>query len=210
MRRIAAFERAGAEWAHVVDLDGAREGARRQARVIERLAATGRMKIQCGGGVRSRDDVAALLDLGVARAIVGSAAIHTPDAVNKWIDEFGSERLCCAFDVRGSVDFGFSVSVDGWRRDGGVSLEYALGRFPSGGLKHILTTDISRDGALAGPNLGLVASVIARRPDLSVQASGGVSSTADIKALSAAGAAAAIVGRALYEKRFTLEAVLGG
>ena len=207
--QLAEFERTGAEWAHVVDLDGARSGARRQSEMVRRLVSLTDVRLQCGGGVRSRDDVLALLDAGVDRAVIGSAAVKAPTEVSQWIEEFGSEKICCAFDVRADESGDYRAAVYGWAEDGGISVEELFALYPAGGMKHVLVTDISRDGALTGPNIELVSTIIANRPDLSVQASGGVSSVADLSALRLAGAAAVIVGRALYEKKFTLEAALG-
>lgn len=209
LEQLAEFEGAGAEWAHIVDLDGARSGARRQSGLIARLAASSRVQLQCGGGVRTRDDLTALFDAGVARAVIGSAAVKAPEEVNRWIEEFGAAKTCCAFDARADSEGVWRVATDGWANDAGFSLDGALTAYPEGGLEHVLVTDISRDGALTGPNVALLKSVIEKRPDLRVQASGGVSSLADLDALAAAGAGAVIIGRALYERKFTLEAALG-
>lgn len=208
--QLAAFAGAGARWAHLVDLDGARDGARRQTALAARLAAASPVSIQCGGGVRTREDVAALLDAGIARAVIGSAAVSRPNDVKAWIAEFGAEKICCAFDVRVDAEAGAVVAVNGWKDDARLTVEDALAFYPPGSLKHALVTDISRDGALAGPNLGLIRDIVRKRPDLALQASGGVSSLSDLKELRDAGAAAAIVGRALYERCFTLEDALAG
>lgn len=205
--RLAAFVEAGAEWVHVVDLDGAEAGSPRQHALIGELARATGAKIQTGGGVRARDDVARLLDAGAARVVVGSAAARRPDEVRGWLGEFGVERVCAALDVKTDGDEP-EVATHGWTRGSGLTLAAALGLYPQGALKHVLITDVSRDGALTGPNLDLLSGVIAARPDLAVQASGGVATLADLPALAEIGAAGAIVGRALYEGRFTLEAAL--
>jgi phosphoribosylformimino-5-aminoimidazole carboxamide ribotide isomerase len=205
--RLAAFEAAGSNWAHVVDLDGAKAGAPVQHRLIGRLAGASRLKIQAGGGVRARADVERLLDLGVSRVVVGSAAVSRPDQVRRWIEDFGKDRVCLALDVR-AKDQAFEVAVHGWTKGAGVTLDAALDAYPDAIARHILVTDVSRDGALTGPNLALIKSLAARRPELQVQASGGVAALEDLPALKAVGAAGAIVGRALYEGRFTLEEAL--
>ncbi len=210
VEQLATFEASGARWTHIVDLDGAKSGARRQTALVERLARSSKVNLQCGGGVRTRDDVAALLDAGVERVVVGSAAVRAPQEVNRWIDEFGADRICCAFDVRADASGGYAVSVDGWTKDGGRALDAALDAFDGGALRHVLVTDISRDGALDGPNVDLIRSIVDARPRHSAQASGGVSSLADLATLRATGVAAVIVGRALYDKRFTLEDALAG
>lgn len=204
---IRDFSGAGATWVHIVDLDGARAKEPVQHALIARLAADTQLRVQSGGGVRTREHFAALLNAGVARVVVGSVAVRDPMKVRSWVGEFGAERLCVALDVRATGD-DWEVAADGWAAGAGARLGDALAQFPPGALAHILVTDISRDGALTGPNTGLMRTLRAARPDLSLQASGGVSRLEDLTALREAGASAAIVGRALYEGRFTLEAAL--
>ncbi|HRK65400.1 MAG TPA: 1-(5-phosphoribosyl)-5-[(5-phosphoribosylamino)methylideneamino]imidazole-4-carboxamide isomerase [Terricaulis sp.] len=207
--QLRAFAEAGAEWVHVVDLDGAEAGEARQYALIGALARKGLVNIQSGGGVRTQTHIETLLNAGVQRVVIGSAAVRNPDAVRNWTAIFGLERICCAFDVRQGAE-GYEVALSGWTEGAGVSLEQALALYPRGSLRHILVTDISRDGVMTGPNVPLMQALCAARPDLAVQASGGVASLEDLSALRATGARAAIVGRALYEKRFTLEAALAG
>jgi len=207
--QLRAFAEAGAEWVHVVDLDGAEAGAARQYALIGALARSGRANIQSGGGVRTQADVEMLLNAGVQRVVIGSAAVRNPEAVRNWTAIFGLERICCALDVRETAN-GWEVAQSGWKEGAGVTLEQALALYPPGALRHVLVTDISRDGVLSGPNVTLMRTLCAMRPDLNVQASGGVATLDDLAALRTAGAAAAIVGRALYERRFTLEAALAG
>ncbi len=205
--RIRRFADAGAAWVHIVDLDGARAKEPIQHDLVARLVAKTQLRVQSGGGVRTRQHVAQLLDVGVARAVVGSMAVRDPVAVCSWVTEFGLERICVALDVRAAGD-DWEVVADGWAVGAGVRLTDALAQFEPGSLAHILVTDISRDGALTGPNVGLMRAIHAARPDLALQASGGVSRLEDLTALREAGAGAALVGRALYEGRFTLEAAL--
>lgn len=201
------FAEAGARWIHVVDLDGARAGAARQSDLIGVIVEASRVNVQCGGGVRTAEDIAALLDIGVARVVVGSAAVKQPGDVLTWIDAFGAEKVCAAFDVRPSAN-GFVVAAEGWKEASGVMLFDAVGRYAGGALRHALITDVSRDGMLTGPNTVLYAELKVRFPSLAVQASGGVAGLADLIALKGAGADGAVVGRALYEKRLTLEDAL--
>jgi len=154
-----------------------------------------------------RAHVEALLDGGAARVVVGSVAAREPKTVREWIEAFGPERICVALDVRMS-GAGVEVATDGWAAGSGRSLSEVLAAFPPGSVLHALVTDISRDGALTGPNVALMRQLRVERPDLHVQASGGVASLDDLRAVRDAGAAAAIVGRALYDKRFTLEDAL--
>lgn len=195
---LAGFAEAGAEWAHVVDLDGARAGAPVQHAMIGRLAAAVPLRLQVGGGIRSRDHVQQLLDAGVARVVVGSTAVREPEQVREWIADLGAERITLALDVR-MAGTEPQVAIAGWTEDSGLSLWDVAQRFPEA--RHLLLTDIGRDGELAGPNFALLDEAVERLPHLQVQASGGVSSLADLKRLRTAGA---IVGKALWEGRFGL------
>jgi phosphoribosylformimino-5-aminoimidazole carboxamide ribotide isomerase len=205
--RLASFEAAGAAWAHVVDLDGAQAGRNVQHELIAKLASASRVKLQAGGGVRSAEDIRRLLDAGAGRVVVGSQAVKAPEEVRAWLAEFGAQRMCLALDARPSGE-GWEIAVKGWAEASGLSLAAALALYPEGSARHVLITDVSRDGAMTGPNLALLAKNISQRPDLSIQASGGVADLADLAALRDIGAAGAIVGRALYERRFTLEEAL--
>jgi phosphoribosylformimino-5-aminoimidazole carboxamide ribotide isomerase len=161
------------------------------------------VNIQSGGGVRGANDVARLLDAGVSRVVVGSLAVTQPNDVAAWLRGFGPERITLAFDVR--IEGGVPVpALKGWTQSSGIDLWTALDRYPKGTLKHLLVTDVGRDGAMTGPNLELLSEIRLRRPDLVLQASGGVSSLQDITAIKALGCHGVIVGRALYEGRFTL------
>lgn len=201
--QLRGFADAGATWVHIVDLDGARLGRLAQGELIARLAAETGLNVQCGGGVRARADVKALLQAGVARVVIGSVAVRAPDEARAWIAEFGVDHICVAVDVR-ERDGVFAVAADGWTGDGGRTLPQALTEFPAGVIRHALVTDISRDGALSGPNVELMRQIRAARPDIHLQASGGVADIKDLLALKESGVSTVVVGRALYEKRFTL------
>lgn len=205
--RLRQFADAGATWVHVVDLDGARLRRPAQLELIGRLAGETGLNLQSGGGLRARADVEALLDAGVTRAVIGSAAARSPEMAREWIAAFGVERICVALDVR-RVGESWEVVADGWTTKSGLGLAEALALFPLGALRHALVTDVSRDGALSGPNVSLMQEIAKSRSDIALQASGGVSTLSDLSQLKQAGASAAIVGRALYERRFTLEEAL--
>jgi phosphoribosylformimino-5-aminoimidazole carboxamide ribotide isomerase len=196
----------GARSIHVVDLDGARDGSQGNRAAIRRLVErAGREAIQVGGGVRSREVADALLDLGAARVVIGSVAVSQPDEVAAWLREFGPERVVLAFDVR--LDEGGTprLATHGWERQTQTSLWDAVERYLPSGLRHVLCTDVSRDGALSGPNLNLYGECVRRYPNVAWQASGGVSNASDLHALAATGAGAVISGRALLEGRLTAE-----
>jgi len=202
-----AYAASGATWLHTVDLDGARAGETAQGALIAELARDSGLRVQAGGGVRTRAHVAGLLDAGVARVVVGSLCVRDPALVAGWLREYGAGHITLALDVRleGAVA---ALATDGWRRGGQGDLWDALAWFTDRGARHVLVTDIGRDGMLSGPNVGLYRDMARRFPGLAIQASGGVAGLDDLAALGKAGAAGVIVGKALYEGRFTLEEAL--
>jgi phosphoribosylformimino-5-aminoimidazole carboxamide ribotide isomerase len=198
----------GARRIHVVDLDGARDGSQGNRAAIRRIAdRAGRDAIQVGGGVRTREVAEELLALGVARVVVGSVAVTQSDEVASWIREFGPERVVLAFDVRLDEAGTPCLATHGWERQTQTSLWDAVERYLTAGLRHVLCTDVARDGALSGPNIDLYQQCVRRFPSVAWQASGGVSAAADLHALAATGAAAVISGRALLEGRLTAEEI---
>jgi len=196
----------GARYVHVVDLDGARDGSQGNRAAIGNLAAafvdTG---IQVGGGVRTRAVAAELLGLGVRRVVVGSVAVTNPPEIEQWLHDFGPDRIVLAFDVRVDATGTPRLTTHGWEAQTEASLWDAVAAYLPHGAVHVLCTDVARDGALAGPNLELYAEAVRRFPTIQWQASGGVSSGADLAALAATGASAAISGRALLEDRIPVE-----
>ena len=202
---LARYRSLGASWLHVVDLDGAKNGVLANRATIVALAAQGGLHIQVGGGMRSAEAVEDLLSNGVARAVIGSAAIERPVEVAQWIKRFGPDRICLALDVKLREDGEPLVRTRGWTEGTSVTLWQAIEPFLGVGLEQVLCTDIDRDGALAGPNVDLYARALARFPQLAWQASGGVRDAADLAALAAVGVAAAVSGKALLEQRMTSE-----
>lgn len=204
---LGKYRSIGADWLHVVDLDGARDGGRRTGggragndSVIAELADEKALNLQVGGGLRDAAAVARTLDLGAARAVIGSAALTHIDEVRGWLGRFGPEHLTLAFDVRLDRSGIPRVTTHGWREQSQVSLWDAVENFAAAGLVHVLCTDVSRDGALTGPNVELYRDAVRRYPHLQWQASGGIRESRDLRALADAGAAAAISGRALLEE----------
>jgi phosphoribosylformimino-5-aminoimidazole carboxamide ribotide isomerase len=197
---------AGACWLHLVDLDGARSGSLDNLAVIEAIAGDG-MRVQAGGGVREDADLRRLFDAGVARAVVGSVAIRDPGRVAGWLRGYGAERLTLALDTR-SIDDRWTLPSAGWTETEARTLDELAPWYAAQGARHLLCTDIDRDGMLAGFNLDLYRHLAETVPSLAVQASGGVRSLDDIRAAREAGAGGVILGRALLEGRFTMKEAL--
>lgn len=199
---LRTFAEAGAEWAHIVDLDGARTRAPAQHALIAGLAASTPVKLQVGGGFRTREQVKRMMDAGVSRVVIGSLAIQAPAVVGQWLDEFGPERITLSVDVRMSGGTPMAA-VSGWAENSGMALWDVTALYPAA--RHLLLTDIGRDGMLAGPNFELLDQAVERLPGVRIQASGGISSIADLTRLRTDGA---IVGKAVWEGRFSLQEAL--
>ena len=187
---------------HIVDLDGARTGSQQNARVVRELCAESPMAVQLGGGIRESDRVRYWLGNGVARCVVGSVAVTEPERVAAWMDDFGADRIVLALDVT-IEEQGPILATQGWTKSTGVSLWELLDRYSTLGAKHLLCTDIGRDGAMTGPNFELYAEVLRRYPALRLQASGGVRDIDDIGRLRDIGVPAAITGKALLDGKIS-------
>ncbi len=198
---LALFREGGAEEAHLVDLDGARTGAPCQHDLFGTLARSTDLKLQVAGGFRTTAHVVAVLEAGIDRVVIGSLALSDPGAFASMLDLFGPERLTLALDVR-LEDGAAIVATHGWKVGSGRTLDEVLGQFPA--VRHLLVTDIARDGMLNGPNVPLMTSILADFPSVELQASGGVAILDDLVALAATGARRAIVGKAIWERRFTV------
>ncbi len=188
---------------HIVDLDGARSGTQLNRDIVTAIAAETDMSVQIGGGIRDRETLTAWLDAGVSRCVIGSLAITEPDAVKSWLVNFGADKIVLALDV--NIDeIGVPViTTHGWTRNSSTSVYECIDDYRSLGLRHVLCTDVSRDGAMAGPNLELYADILDQFPDLQLQASGGVRNVQDLNALRNLGIPAAITGRALLDGKIT-------
>jgi len=199
------YAEAGVRWLHLVDLDGARDGTPGNRELIRRMAAQDRIRIQLGGGLRTRALADEALAAGVSRVVIGSAAVENPALLGELIAAHGTDAVCLAIDVR--VDDGGTprVRTKGWVQEHALSLWELLGSFSGTTLRHVLCTDIERDGALGGPGFALYEEAQRRFPAIAWQASGGIRSAADLARLSALGLDAAISGKALLEGRISME-----
>lgn len=202
-----SFAEAGAQWLHVVDLDGARTGEPVQGAVIRDIvdAVGDRVAVEVAGGLRTEEAVAAVLAAGAARAVVGTAALRDPTFAGRLVVAHGPDRIAVALDVREGLAVG-----EGWREGAvGIRAEDALAALADRGVTTFEATAVARDGLLGGPDVDLLAGLVALGRG-EIIASGGVSSLEDIRAVRAVGCAGAIVGRALYEGRLDLAQAIRG
>jgi phosphoribosylformimino-5-aminoimidazole carboxamide ribotide isomerase len=200
------YRAAGARWLHIVDLDGAASGTRGNAALITEIAAASDLRIQLGGGIRSEQSLLGALECA-DRVVIGSLSVTAPELVESWLLSFGAERIVLGLDVRLGDDQIPRLTTHGWTADSDLSLDDAISRYVRSGLRHVLCTDVARDGALSGPNLELYQKVQQAWPGIDLQASGGIRAAADLDRLAAAGVAAAISGKALLEKRIPFEEI---
>jgi phosphoribosylformimino-5-aminoimidazole carboxamide ribotide isomerase len=200
-----AFAEAGAERLHMVDLDGAREGRPRQLDLVGEVVKDlgGRARVELGGGLRTPEDVAAVLDLGVSRVAVGTAALRDPAFAAGLVARHGPGRIVGSIDVRAGLALG-----EGWRAGAaGLPAAEAITMLADAGITTFEVTAIDRDGLLAGPDLDLMGALVSMARG-GIIASGGIASIEDVLALRAAGCAGAIVGRALYVGQVELRALV--
>ena len=200
------YRELGARWLHVVDLDGAKRGAPVNLALIRRMRDAADVDVQVGGGIRTRASLEQALVVA-SRAVIGSLAVSDPALVAGWLAELGADRLTLALDVRLDADGVPMIATHGWTRASTLSLADAIDRYAAAGLKHVLCTDIDRDGALTGPNTALYADCVRRWPTIEFQASGGVRDVGDLSALTAAGVAGTVSGKALLEGRLKPEEI---
>jgi phosphoribosylformimino-5-aminoimidazole carboxamide ribotide isomerase len=190
------FADAGARWLHVVDLDGARTGTQAHLQVFKGIvsAVGGRVRVEVAGGLRDENSVASALRAGAARAIVGTAALRDPAFASRLVVSYGRDRIAAAIDVRNGQALGQGWSTD----DEGLDAVIAIERLADVGVDTFEVTAIDRDGLLEGPDLELYERLVALGAG-SIIASGGITSTGDLRAVRMLGCAGAIVGRAIYE-----------
>ncbi len=203
------YESAGAQMIHLVDLDGAfSDPNSRNRQVLREILSHARIPVQFGGGLRSLDDMGQVIELGVSRVVIGTVAVEAPEILDQALRLFGASRIAVGIDARAG-----QVLTRGWESEGKLSALELAGNVAAAGVERIIYTDVTRDGMLTGVNVEQTYA-IARASGLKVTASGGISSLADItrlKGKSESGIDSVIIGKALYEGRFTLdEALIGG
>ncbi len=200
------FAKAGASYVHMVDLDGAKDGERRHAKEVIRVAKELPLKVQIGGGIRSEEDVRFYLENGVDRVIIGSLAIREPQLVKNFIKEFGAEKIVIGLDAKDGM-----VATHGWIETSDQSAIEVGKDFANAGAKYFIFTDIATDGTLSGPNIEANIQ-LAKATGANIIVSGGISALEDISKVKDAAknssVSGVIIGKALYAERFTLQEAL--
>lgn len=197
-----AFEAAGIQRLHLVDLDGAKAGAVKNWKVLESIALNTKLVIDFGGGIKTNDDVALVFERGATLATIGSMAVANPTVFLSWVKTYGADRFFLGADVKDN-----HIAVNGWMQTSNIAIESFISDYLAQGISNIFCTDVSKDGRLEGPSTALYQSLIQLFPNLNLVASGGVSSLQDLETLKAIGCAGAIVGKAIYENRISLESL---
>jgi len=190
---------------HIVDLDGALSGQQENQQIIHRIVKGSGLAVQIGGGIRTQVQLESWLDAGVARVVIGSLAVIRPRLVSEWLDTYGPGRIVLALDVTLDEAGTPQLATHGWTRSGDTTLWQCIDTYLNVGLRHVLCTDISKDGAMTGPNIELYTQLLEEYPRLQLQASGGVRDIDDLKALKCIGVPAAISGRALLDGKINTE-----
>jgi phosphoribosylformimino-5-aminoimidazole carboxamide ribotide isomerase len=194
------FQDSGIRRLHLVDLDGAKAGKIVNWKVLETLASKTDLQIDFGGGVKTEEDVHRILGAGARWVTVGSLAARNPEILESWMRKHGADIFFLGADVRDK-----KIATGGWLETTDIDVFSFIGSYVNKGLTHIFCTDISKDGRLEGPAVELYQEIIAAHPSIQLVASGGVSNIDDLHALAAAGCHGAIIGKAIYEGRITLE-----
>ena len=195
-----SFETLGFQRLHVVDLDGAKSKHIVNDAVLKAITTETNLIVDFGGGIKTDEDIEKAFAAGAAMVTVGSIAVTNPDLFMDWLEKYGADRLILGADVRHG-----KISINGWKEDSDEDLLPFLKKYVDAGVKHVLCTEISKDGTLAGPAVDLYRRVMETYPALHLIASGGVSSKEDIIALDAAGIPAVVFGKAIYEGKINLK-----
>src|SRR6266496_4284010 len=194
------FEDAGLNRLHLVDLDGAKEGKVKNWKVLETIAGKTSLIIDFGGGIKTDKDVRIVFDSGAAFATVGSIAVKNEEELVKWLLKFGTDKFLLGADVKNE-----KITVSGWQEETKIWIYDFIQKYINQGVNHIFCNDVSKDGKLEGPAVALYKNIMSKFPELFFIASGGVSSVKDLEELRDIGCKGAIVGKAIYEKRITLD-----
>ncbi len=195
-----AFEGIGLMRLHLVDLDGAKAGEVVNWKVLEKIANQTSLKIDFGGGIKKEATLKTVLDTGASFATIGSLAVKSRNIFEEWIDRFGAAVFMLGADV-----FEEKIAIGGWLEKTNIDVYAFMQSYMQKGVTQMFCTDIQKDGKLQGPSIDLYKKIISKFSDLQLIASGGVSKLQDLQDLKNIGCSAAIVGKAIYENRITLD-----
>lgn len=195
-----SFENAGLQYLHLVDLDGAKQKKVVNYKVLEQIASQTSLKIDFGGGVQSNEDIQKVFDAGARQITGGSIAVKNPDLFESWIERYGSEKIILGADVKNE-----KIAVGGWEETSELHIFNFLEKYLAKGIRYVICTDISKDGLLQGTSLELYQKILKKFPDIHLIASGGVSCMQDLDDLQKNGLEGAIIGKAIYEEKISLE-----
>lgn len=199
-----SFEGAGIKYLHLVDLDGAKSNSIINGRVLEEIATQTNLKIDFGGGIKSEESASMAFNLGASQITVGSIAVNNPTLVSKWIQKFGANKIILGADVNNGC-----ITINGWQESTNLELEKYIEGYLSKGIQSVICTDISKDGMLAGSSINLYQQLLTTFPELKLIASGGVTSLQELDKLKEAGLDGAIIGKAIYENKISLNQLKG-
>ena len=192
----------GLEYLHLVDLDGAKAKSIVNHKVLERLALKTNLKIDFGGGLKSDEDLKIAFDCGANQITGGSVAVKNPDIFKRWIQQYGEDKIILGADVKED-----KIAVGGWLETSEQKIKPFIEAYQKEGIKHVICTDISKDGMLEGPAFELYEKLIDANPEISLIASGGISAESELPILAKMGCEGVIIGKAIYEKKITLQAL---
>ncbi|MBW0163827.1 MAG: 1-(5-phosphoribosyl)-5-[(5-phosphoribosylamino)methylideneamino]imidazole-4-carboxamide isomerase [Sediminibacterium sp. Gen4] len=194
------FQDAGLERLHLVDLDGAKAGAVKNWKVLEQLTSKTKMIIDFGGGIKKEEDLRIVFDSGAAYATIGSLAVKEEAKFVAWLQAYGASKFLLGADVKDE-----KIAVGGWLETTDINILDFIKQYTAHGISQLFCTDVSKDGKLEGPSITLYEKIITQFPNLHFIASGGVSNLTDLEQLKEIGCKGAIVGKAIYENRISLE-----
>ena len=197
-----AFEDHGAQYLHVVDLDGAKAQSIVNYRILERIASKTQLKIDFGGGLKSNEDLRIAFESGADQITGGSIAVKNATVFEQWIEDFGSEKIILGADAKHG-----KIATNGWLEVSELEVNTFIETYHTKGISYVVCTDIEQDGTLEGPSIGLYQKILQQTPKVKLIASGGVSGLSDLDQLQEIGCEAAIVGKAIYEGHISLKAL---
>lgn len=194
------FEDAGIKRLHIVDLDGAKQGIIINIDVLQKISVSTKLKIDFGGGIKTTEDVESVFNSGAAYINIGSIAVKQPNLIFEWIRIFGTHKILLGADVKDEM-----IMINGWQQSTTINVIDYINDYVGKGINNIFCTDISKDGLLQGASVNLYKKILNAFPQLSLIASGGVSSINDVEELEVIGCSGVIIGKALYEGKIQLK-----